>query len=99
MEYFTLKSGEKVACGMVVNASGPRAAFASRMASINFPVKPRKRYTYILDAQNPLDRDLPLTIDPCGIRFRFDGQYYLTGCPPDIDPAVDPDDFIQDHYI
>ncbi len=69
------------------------------MAGIKLPVEPRKRYTYIFAAENPLDRDLPLTIDPSGVHMRSDGQNYLAGCPPDIDPAVDYDDFEQDHSL
>ncbi len=95
----TLKTGETIACGQVVNASGPRAVETSRMAGIEIPVEPRKRYTFIFDAEQPLDRDLPLTIDPSGVHMRTDGQYYLAGCPPDDDPAVDYDDFVQDHSI
>jgi len=95
----TLKSGETIACGTVVNASGPRAVLTSRMAGIEIPVEPRKRYTFIFDAENPLDRDLPLTIDPSGVHMRNDGTYYLAGCPPDEDPAVDYDDFDQDFSI
>lgn len=94
-----LKSGESVSCGKVINASGPRAVLTSRMAGIELPVEPRKRYTFIFDAENPLDRDLPLTIDPTGVHMRTEGTYYLAGCPPDEDPAVDYDDFVQDHTI
>lgn len=94
-----LKSGEKIGCDTVVNASGPRAVLTSRMAGIEIPVEPRKRYTFIFDAEQPLDRDLPLTIDPCGVHMRTDGQYYLAGCPPDDDPAVDYDDYVQDHSV
>jgi len=99
VESVTLKSGEVVSCGTVVNASGPRAILTSRMAGIEIPVEPRKRYTFIFDAEQPLDRDLPLTIDPSGVHMRTDGTYYLAGCPPDDDPAVDYDDFEQDHGI
>ena len=99
VESVTLASGEVIACGTVVNASGPRAVRTSRMAGIEIPVEPRKRYTYIFDAAFPLDRDLPLTIDPTGVHMRTEGQYYLAGCPPDDDPAVDYDDFVQDHSI
>ncbi len=99
VESVTLKSGETIGCGTVVNASGPRAVLTSRMAGIEIPVEPRKRYTFIFDAENPLDRDLPLTIDPSGVHMRTDGTYYLGGCPPDDDPAVDYDDFEQDHSI
>ncbi len=99
VESVTLKSGEKIACGTVVNASGPRAILTSRMAGIEIPVEPRKRYTFIFDAEQPLDRDLPLTIDPTGVHMRTDGQYYMAGCPPNEDPAVDYDDFVQDHSL
>ena len=99
VESVTLKSGDVVSCGTVVNTSGPRAVLTSRMAGIEIPVEPRKRYTFIFDAEQPLDRDLPLTIDPTGVHMRTDGTYYLAGCPPDVDPAVDYDDFVQDHSI
>ncbi len=99
VESVILKSGEVISCGAVVNASGPRAVLTSRMAGIEIPVEPRKRYTFIFEAEKPLDRDLPLTIDPSGVHMRTDGTYYLAGCPPDEDPAVDYDDFMQDHSI
>ena len=99
VEKVTVSTGETVNCGAVVNCSGPRAVKTSRMAGIEIPVEPRKRYTFIFDAENPLDQDLPLTIDPTGVHMRTDGQYYLSGCPPDDDPAVDYDDFIEDYSI
>jgi glycine/D-amino acid oxidase-like deaminating enzyme len=99
IESVTLKSGDVITCGHVVNASGPRASLTSAMAGITIPVEPRKRYTYIFEAEKPLDRDLPLTIDPSGVHMRTDGQYYLAGCPPDEDPVIDHDDFIQDHSL
>ena len=99
VESVTLESGEVINCGKVVNASGPRASLTAAMAGIEIPVEPRKRYTFIFEAEKPLDRDLPLTIDPSGVHMRTDGQYYLAGCPPYEDPAVDHDDFVQDHSI
>lgn len=99
VESVILKSGEVVSCGTVVNASGPRAVLTSRMAGIEIPVEPRKRYSFVFEAARPLDRDLPLTIDPSGVHMRSDGTYYLAGCPPDDDRAVDYDDFVQDHSI
>lgn len=95
----TLKSGDVVSCGTLVNASGPRAAVTARMAGIDIPVEPRKRFTFIFAAETPLDRDLPLTIDPSGVHVRTDGTYYMAGCPPDVDPAVAFDDFALDHDI
>ena len=94
-----LANGDVISCGTVVNASGPRAKLTAAMAGIDLPVEPRKRYTFIFDAAEPLDRDLPLTIDPSGVHMRSDGRYYLAGCPPDDDGPVDYDDFAADHAI
>jgi len=99
VESVTLKSGEVVNAGTIVNASGPRAAVTAAMAGMEIPVEPRRRYTFIFDAAEPLDRDLPLTIDPSGIHMRTDGRYYLCGCPPDEDPAAAFDDFDMDHEV
>ena len=95
----TLKSGEVIQAGVVVNASGPRAALTARMAGLELPVEPRRRYTFVFAAEQPLDRELPLTIDPSGVHMRTDGAYYLCGCPPDVDPAVDYEDFEFDHSV
>ncbi|MCI2399664.1 FAD-binding oxidoreductase [Aliiroseovarius subalbicans] len=96
----TLASGEVIGCGQVVNASGPRAAATARMAGITLPVEPRKRFTWVFKAEQPLDRDLPLTIDPTGIHVRENGggTYQAGGFLGD-DPAVDPDDFTMNHSL
>ena len=97
VESVTLASGEVISCGQVVNASGPRANRTARMAGLEIPVEPRKRFTWIFSAEQPLDQELPLTIDPSGVHCRQDGpKTYLAGCPADPDPAVDFDDFAMD---
>ncbi len=94
VESVTLKSGETVTAGLVINAAGPRARLVAEMAGLSVPIEPHRRYTYIFEAETPLDRDLPLTIDPTGVHFRTYGDHYLVGCPPlQGDPAVDYDDF------
>ena len=96
----TLKSGETISCGTVVNASGPRAIETAKMAGITVPIEPRKRFTYVFSAEQPLDRDLPLTIDPSGVHVRQDGtSLYLAGGHSDYDPAVAYDDFEMDHDL
>jgi glycine/D-amino acid oxidase-like deaminating enzyme len=63
-------------------------------------VEPRKRFTWIFTAETPLDRELPLTIDPSGVHVRQDGKTsYLAGGHADYDPAVDYDDFAMDHGL
>ncbi|SFS16203.1 NAD(P)/FAD-dependent oxidoreductase [Yoonia litorea] len=99
VESVILASGEVVSCGTVVNCAGPRAALTARMAGIEIPVEPRKRFTFVFEAAQPLDRDLPLTIDPSGVHMRTDGKYYMAGCPPDDDGPVDYTDFVEDHAI
>ncbi len=95
----TLKTGEIISCGTIVNCSGTRGRLTAAMAGIEIPVEPRKRMTFIFDAEKPLDHDLPLTIDPSGVHMRSEGKYYMTGGPPDDDSAVDYDDFDMDHGI
>ena len=95
-----LKSGEFIAGENFVNASGPRAAFTSKMAGIDIPVEPRKRYSWIFKAEKPLDCQLPLTIDPSGIHVRENGGgTYQAGGHGVEDPAVDFDDFAMDHDL
>ncbi len=97
VESVTLKSGEVIGCGQVVNATGTRGAKTARMAGIDTPIEPRKRYTWVFAAERPLDRDLPLTIDPSGVHVRQDTRTtYMAGGHTDPDPAVDFDDFQMD---
>ena len=94
VESVQLKSGEVINAGTVINAAGPRARLIANMVGIDVPIEPRRRYTFTFNAKNPLDRDLPLTIDPTGVHFRQEGDNYLVGCPPMIgDPGIDYNDF------
>ena len=88
-----LASGEIISCGTVVNAAGPRAVDVARMAGLHLPIEPRRRYTFMFHAAEPLETKLPLTIDPSGVHVRRDGGGFMAGCAPDPDPAVDYDDF------
>ena len=95
-----LRSGELIAGENFVNASGPRAAFTAKMAGVDIPVEPRKRYSWIFKAEKPLDRQLPLTIDPSGIHVRENGGgTYQAGGHGIEDPAVDFDDFSMDYDL
>ena len=91
----TLKTGEIITAGIIVDAAGTCAVQVSRRASVDLPDEARRRYTYIFSVDEPLGQDLPLTIDPTGVHMRSYGKNdYLVGCPPiSPDMAVDPDDF------
>ena len=100
VESVTLRSGEVITCGKVLNTSGPRASRTAQMAGIDVPVEPRKRYSWIFAAEQPLSQDLPLTIDPSGVHVRENGGgTYQCGAHSDIDPAVAYDDFIMDFDV
>ncbi|WP_137110398.1 FAD-binding oxidoreductase [Rhodobacter sp. SY28-1] len=95
-----LASGRRIGCGMVVNASGTRGAKVAAMAGIAIPIEPRKRYNWVIQAETPLDRPLPLTIDPTGVYVReVGGGTYMAGGHADVDPAVAFDDFAMDPDI
>lgn len=95
-----LASGHHVGCGVVVNASGTRGAKIAAMAGITLPIQPRKRFNWVLQAERPLDRPLPLTIDPSGVYVReVGGGTYMAGGHADHDPEVGFDDFAMDQGL
>ncbi|MBS3978701.1 MAG: FAD-binding oxidoreductase [Rhodobacteraceae bacterium] len=95
-----LKSGRTVGCGTVVNAAGTRGTKVAAMAGIVLPIEPRKRFNWVIQAARPLDRPLPLVIDPTGVFAReVGGGIYMAGGHADVDPAVDHDDFVMDQDL
>jgi glycine/D-amino acid oxidase-like deaminating enzyme len=92
-----LKSGAEVACGELVNAAGTRGPAVARMAGLAVPVEPRRRSLFVFDCRQPLQGKVPLTIDPTGVFFRPEGQFYLAGTTPRDDLAVDVEDFAVMH--
>ncbi|MEO8240873.1 MAG: FAD-binding oxidoreductase [bacterium] len=100
VETLTLASGAVVSAGQVVNASGTRGGKMAAMAGIAIPVEPRKRFTWIIQAEKLLSRELPLTIDPSGVHMRQDTRTtYMIGAHTDDDPRVEVTDFTMDHAI
>lgn len=92
----TLASGERIACGVLVNAAGTRAADIAAMVGLALPVEPRKRFSWVFRTARRLAGPLPLVIDPGGVHVLpegTDGRHFLCGARPEPDPPVDPDDF------
>ena len=80
-----LATGETIPCGMLVNAAGAGAGALARMAGIELPVGPRKRYVYVLDCPAATDalHKAPLTVDPSGFYFRPEGKHFISGLSPE----------------
>ncbi len=100
----SLKSGRRIACGTLINASGPRAAHTAEMATLKIPVEPRKRTIFVFDCSvtpegsaNVNNGFLPLMIDPSGTFCRPEGKFFLAGTVPSDDPCVKWDDFEPRH--
>ncbi|WP_119390426.1 NAD(P)/FAD-dependent oxidoreductase [Taklimakanibacter lacteus] len=81
----TLADGQEIICGSIVNAGGAGAGALARMAGIDLPVGPRKRYVYVLDCPGASEalHKAPLTVDISGIYFRPEGQQFICGLSPE----------------
>lgn len=95
-----LKSGRTIGCGMVVNAAGTRGGRVAAMAGIALPIQPRKRFNWVIQAEAPLSRPLPLTIDPSGAYVReVGGGTYMAGGHAEPDGEAAFDDFAMEQEV
>ncbi len=97
IESVSLASGAKVACGTVVNASGPSGGRTAALAGIHHPVVPLKHSLFVFSCREELGQPLPLTIDPAGVHCRQEGEFFLAGAPAPDGRVTDPDDFDVDY--
>ena len=88
-----LATGGRVACGTIVNASGPRGGITARMAGLDIPVEPRKRHSFVFACSSALPADTPHMIDITGTFCRPEGQFFLAGTAPEVDGPAGHEDF------
>lgn len=97
-----LSDGSRIACGALVNAAGAGAGAVARLAGIDLPVGPRKRYVYVLDCREPGEslRKGPLVVDITGFWFRPEGQQFICGLSPEEseEPPVEGEDVDYDWF-
>lgn len=98
-----LAGGEKISAGDVVLAAGAWSGAIARMAGLDLPVEPRKRYVYVVDCRGATEalHKAPLTVDPSGVWFRPEGRQFICGVSPDEGsepPAVDLDAIDYEPY-
>ncbi len=91
-----LRSGASIATGTVVCAAGYHSAKVAAMVGLSLPVRPRKRFVFVIDCRQELP-GCGLLIDPSGVYLRPEGRFYLTGLAPPDDNDPDAEDFEIDH--
>ena len=99
----TLASGTKIPCGAVVMAAGYASGAVSKLAGIELPVEPRKRYIFVVDRRDSPEElhKAPLTVDTSGVFFRPEGRMFITGISPEEEnepPAVDLDSINYEEF-
>ncbi|MCF8483430.1 MAG: FAD-binding oxidoreductase [Rhodospirillum sp.] len=94
-----LASGETIACGLVVNAAGPRSHLVTAMAGVDLPVRPRKRHVFVFTCPEIISNS-PLVTDPSGLYFRPEGDRFICGISPkEGEPDPDCLDLEEDHSM
>jgi FAD-dependent oxidoreductase domain-containing protein 1 len=93
-----LASGERFACGTVVNAAGPQAGDVAALAGIALPVEPRKRCVFVVACRTALP-GMPLMVDPTGVWIRPEGEVYICGVSPPEDTDQRASDFEVDYAL
>src|SRR5690625_3408503 len=95
--HVVLASGERVACGTVVNAAGSYGPTLARKVGFEIPVELRRRSIFIFSCPAPVHGRMPNVIDPSGVFCRPEGANFLSGGVPKNDVEVAPDDFDVGH--
>lgn len=104
-ETFTLS------CDHYINAAGPHAADVALMAGIGskehpdprmhveLPVRPKKRYVFVLHCPGGPSENVPMIIDPSGFYIRSETQRdtYICGMSPPEELDPDSDDLEVDY--
>jgi FAD-dependent oxidoreductase domain-containing protein 1 len=94
----TLRSGATIATERVVCAAGWHSPKLAGLAGLSLPVRPRKRFIFVVDCKQPLP-GAGLMIDPSGVFFRPEGKFFITGVSPPEDRDPDCEDFDIDHSM
>ncbi len=94
----TLANGERIACGMLVNAAGPQAGDVAALAGIALPVEPRKRCVFVVACRAALP-GMPLMVDPSGVWIRPESEVYICGVSPPEESDARATDFEVDYAL
>lgn len=79
-----LTDGTEISCDCAVNAAGAWAGQLHDPTGFALPVHGRKRCVFVFSSPAGTP-DCPLVIDPSGLWFRPEGQYWICGLAPEND--------------
>ncbi|RIV17168.1 FAD-binding oxidoreductase [Alicyclobacillaceae bacterium I2511] len=79
-----LADGTEISAGAVVLTAGAWSGTLAATAGVDLPVVPLRRQLFALDLAQPLQKPLPLTIDPKGVYFRHEGSLVIAGFANDV---------------
>lgn len=74
---------------IVINCAGAWAPQLSEKLGLSLPVVPLPRQIFQFDIKQPLQKYLPLTIDPTGVYFRHEGEKLIAGFAEEREPGYD----------
>ncbi|WP_027416031.1 NAD(P)/FAD-dependent oxidoreductase [Aneurinibacillus terranovensis] len=84
-----LVDGHEYYAPVVINCAGAWAAILSEKANLPLPVVPLPRQIFQFDVEKPLQKYLPLTMDPTGVYFRHEGEKFIAGYAEELEPKID----------
>ena len=85
-----LADGSVIPCDAAVVSAGPWSGYVAKRLGVDMPIVPRKRMVYVISCREKLGK-CPLVIDPTGIWFRQEGEFFLRGRSPG-EGEPDPDE-------
>jgi len=96
----TLKSGEKIGAGALVNAAGTSGGAVAAMVGFDLPVSAAKRFTYIVDCPAAPEalRKGPAWFNTDGTYWRPEGRNFLFGFTPSEDEEPKIADWEMEHH-
>jgi len=83
-----LENGEVYSAPIVINSAGPWAPALSDTIDCPVPVIPLKRQIIQFDIAEPLQKNLPLTVDPTEVYFRHEGNSLIVGYSEKVKPGI-----------
>jgi FAD-dependent oxidoreductase domain-containing protein 1 len=96
----TLRSGEILGAGNLVNAAGASGGAVAAMVGFDLPVSAAKRYTYIVDCPAAPDvfRKGPAWFNTDGVYWRPEGRTFMFGFTPSEDEEPQVKDWEMEHH-